>query len=214
MTVHFQGESINDYYPRVCQSLMEYGVTASPRGLETKELHPTTVHISNPRERLITSVGRMINLPFALAEVVQIIGGLNDAQALRYYNSKIIDIQGDKPWDIAITPDNWQDHVTHFNAAYGERMRAFNSGQKVGFTPQPIDQLTHVIETLRADPDSRQASIVLSHPFWDNYRENTKDRACNVYAHVMIRNRKLDWMQVMRSNDIIWGLPYNFVQWR
>src|SRR5437660_91460 len=134
MTVHFQGESINDYYPRVCQSLMEYGVTASPRGLETKELHPTTVHISNPRERLITSVGRMINLPFALAEVVQIIGGLNDAQALRYYNSKIIDIQGDKPGLDNYHPsepeyDEWQDKVTRFNAAYGERMRAFNSGQ-------------------------------------------------------------------------------------
>lgn len=217
---HFDG-SINTYYPDVCQLLVEHGDVASPRGLETRELHPTTVSIEWPRERLVTSHGRMINLPFALAEVVQIIGGLNDAQALRYYNSQIIKIQGDVPdtfhpkGPLTILDADWQDHVTRFNAAYGERMRRFEIGiyGSIGGASGIVDQLKHVIETLRTDPDSRQASIVLSHPYLDNYERHTKDRACNVYAHAMLRNGRLDWMQVMRSNDIIWGLPYNFVQW-
>ena len=181
---------------------MAEGKIISPRSKETRELHPTSVVISNPRHRLITSVGRVLNLPFALAEVVQIIGGQNDAQALRYYNTRIIEIAGDGPRDAP----NWQDGVTRFNAAYGERLRHFDGHE-------PIDQLQHVIETLKKDPDSRQASIVLSHPFWDNYTNETRDRACNVYGHAMIRDGKLDWLQVMRSNDIIWGLPYNFCQW-
>ena len=28
----------------------------------------------------------------------------------------------------------------------------------------------------------------------------------------MIRGNKLEWLQVMRSNDLIWGTPYNFIQ--
>jgi len=28
----------------------------------------------------------------------------------------------------------------------------------------------------------------------------------------MIRRGKLEWLQVMRSNDAVWGLPYNFIQ--
>lgn len=200
---YYENDGVNDYYPLVCHDLMEMGHVTKPRDLETRELHPTSVIISNPRHRLVTSVGRTLNLPFALAEVVQILGGINDAQALRYYNTKIIDIAGDGDR----TKDNWQDGVTRFNAAYGERLRAFDGPS------EPVDQLRHVIETLKKDHDSRQASIVLSHPFWDNYTAETRDRACNVYAHAMIRDGKLDWMQVMRSNDVILGLPYNFCQW-
>ena len=28
----------------------------------------------------------------------------------------------------------------------------------------------------------------------------------------MIRNGKLEWLQIMRSNDLVWGTPYNFIQ--
>jgi thymidylate synthase len=198
---NFEAADVNEYYVDVCKALIEEGTETSPRGKRTKELHPTTVIIFDPRQRIVTSHGRMVNLPFALAEVIQIITGQNDAQALKYYNSKIIDIQGD-------TPD-----ATEFNAAYGERLRHYDAGSRVDVPYPGVDQLKHVIETLRRDPDSRQASIVLSHPYWDSYEARTKDRACNVYAHAMIRNGRLDWMQVIRSNDAIWGIPYNVIQW-
>jgi len=194
---YYENDSVNDYYPQVCHDLMADGKVTKPRGVETREIHPTSVVISNPRQRLLTSFHRMLNLPFALAEVVQILGGQNDAQALQHYNTRIIEIAGDGD------PET----VKRFNAAYGERMRAYDVGETT------VDQLEHVIETLTRDPDSRQASIVLSHPLHDNYTVVTKDRACNVYGHPMIRDGKLDWMQVMRSNDVIWGLPYNFCQW-
>jgi hypothetical protein len=29
----------------------------------------------------------------------------------------------------------------------------------------------------------------------------------------MIRDGRLDWMQIIRSNDAIWGIPYNAIQW-
>lgn len=199
----FASQGVNDYYPEICKTLIEQGTEASPRGKPTKELHPTTVLIQEPRKRLLTAYGRMINLPFALVEAIQIITGQNDAQALAFYNSGILSIQGDGPRG----EPHWERGVLRFNAAYGERLREFNVGAA------KIDQLVHVIKTLQKDPDSRQASIVLSHPAYDNYSVNTVDRACNVYAHAMIRDGKLDWMQIIRSNDAIWGIPYNMMQW-
>jgi thymidylate synthase len=204
---YYEEDTINTYYPLVCNDLMTMGKVTKPRDLETREIHPTSVVINSPRQRLVTSFGRMINLPFVLAEVVQILAGKNDAQALRHYNTRIVEIAGDPVGDGGRKEPGWQDKVTRFNGAYGERLRGFSLG---GAT---VDQLEHVIETLKRDPDSRQASIVLSHPMWDNYMHATRDRACNVYAHAMIRDGQLDWMQVMRSNDVTLGLPYNFVQW-
>lgn len=200
---HFVADNVNDYYADICKALIEEGTETSPRGKLTKEIHPTTALIQDPRRRLLSCHGRVINLPFALVEAIQIITGQNDAQALRFYNSGIVDIQGDGPRG---TP-HWQDGVMRFNAAYGERLRRFE------VNGDTVDQLTHVIETLKQDPDSRQASIVLSHPAKDYYTVSTRDRACNVYAHAMIRDGRLDWMQVIRSNDAIWGIPYNLVQW-
>lgn len=200
---NFVADGVNDYYAGVIEVLLSKGTETSPRGKRTMELHPTTVLIHHPRKRLTSCFGRVLNLPFALAEALQIITGQNDAQALSFYNSGIIDIQGDGSRG---TP-HWQLGVMRFNAAYGERLRHFDLiGAKV-------DQLEHVIETLKRDPDSRQASMVMSHPLHDNFTVNTVDRACNVYAHAMIREGKLDWMQVIRSNDAIWGIPYNMVQW-
>lgn len=206
---HFDAYTVNDYYTDVCGLLMKSGKETSPRGKKTKELHPTTASILNPRSRIVTSHGRVINLPFALVEVLQILGGDNDAQMLSFYNSSIIRVQGDGPRG---TP-NWELGVSRFNAGYGERLRAYFVGTNVSRFGPRIDQLEHVIETLKRDPDSRQASIVLSHPGDDNYTAVTNDRACNVYAHAMIRDGKLDWMQVIRSNDAIWGIPYNMIQW-
>jgi thymidylate synthase len=206
---HFDAYTVNDYYADVCAMLIKNGKETSPRGKRTKELHPTTVSILHPRSRIVTSFGRVVNLPFALVEVLQILGGDNDAQMLSFYNSGIISIQGDGPRG---TP-NWELGVSRFNAAYGERLRSYFVGTNASRQGPRIDQLEHVIETLKRDPDSRQASIVLSHPGDDNYTVLTNDRACNVYAHAMIRDRKLDWMQVIRSNDAIWGIPYNVIQW-
>lgn len=206
---NFEAENVNDYYAGICKVLMKEGTAISPRGKQTKEIHPTTVLIQDPRKRLMSCFGRVLNLPFALAEVIQMITGQNDAQALSFYNSGIISIQGDGPRG---TP-HWELGVTKFNAGYGERLRGYYVGTNSSRQGAKIDQLDHVIQTLRLDPDSRQASIVISHPGDDNYTVQTNDRACNVYAHAMIRDGKLDWMQIIRSNDAVWGIPYNMVQW-
>lgn len=145
-----------------------------------------------------------MNVAFALAEVVWILSGRRDVEMLQFYNSRIADYSDDK---------------VVLNAAYGHRLRHAH-----GF-----DQLEDVIRTLKKDPGSRQATLCIWHPDdrgWDFVPSHngglgdttavphvTADRACNLMSHLMIRDGKLDWLQVMRSNDFIWGLPYNLMQW-
>lgn len=202
--MHFVAEGeVNEVYPHMVESVMLYGQEVVPRGERTKELHPAMMVIHNPRRRLVTAYGRPVNVPFMLAEVLWILQGRSDVGMLSYYNSNI---------------SNYSDDGRRFNAAYGERMRS-SFGH---------DQLEDVILTLQDDPDTRQATIVLSDPVddrgwertWDKdlqqqsmKKHQTKDRACNVLAHLMIRDGALDWYQVIRSNDALWGTPYNYVQW-
>lgn len=205
-----EGKGVNQVYADMIWTIMSEGAeigtdwhgAADKAPSITKELHPATVIITNPRRKLVTS--RVINVTFALAEVLWILEGRNDVQMLRFYNSNI---------------GNFSDNGETFNAAYGQRMRV-HFGH---------DQIDDVIRTLKADPNSRQATIVISSPKrdrgweadprgsynWDTpvLRHETKDRACNVLAHLMIRDGKLDWMQIIRSNDAVWGTPYNWMQW-
>jgi len=203
-----QGE-VNQLYPVVIQDIMSLGKSQNidrPDVVdhETYEIHPAALTLCNPAKRLVTSHGRSLNVAFALAEVMWILGGRRDVEMLKAYNSTI---------------DQFSDDGIKFNAAYGYRLR----------TDFGVDQIDDVIRTLKDDPSSRQATLVISNPVddkgwdrlpshnggvgdWTYVKHATKDRACNVLSHLMIRNDTLDWMQIIRSNDAVWGTPYNWMQ--
>lgn len=194
----------NTAYPEMIHGVLRQGIEVGPRGTRCKEVHPAAIEILAPRRRLVTSSGRPINVAFALAEVLWILQGREDVEMLAFYNSNI---------------SQFSDDGETFNAAYGARLRS-SFGH---------DQIADIIRTLQDDRDSRQATLVLSLPArdrgWDavpshnggvgdvNWTKHvTKDRACNVLAHVMIREGRLDWLQIVRSNDSLWGTPYNWMQ--
>lgn len=183
------GENVNDIYPKIISDILEVGQVVHPRGTTTKELHPAHIELACPWERLVTAWNRPVNVAFMLAEVLWILEGRADVGMLQHYNSNIV---------------QFSDDGQTFNAPYGYRIR-----KRWAF-----DQLEGVVKTLEDDPDSRQATIQI----WDArsdlpaMKPNTKDRACNLLSHVMIRDGKLDWLQIQRSNDAIWGTPYNWMQ--
>lgn len=185
--------SANDVYADLVARVMEGGTVEHQRGTTTREIHPAIIELTNPRQRLVTASGRAVNVAFALAEVIWILRGRNDVEMLAHYNSKIGD---------------YSDNGSTFNAAYGERLRSAHGH----------DQLLDVERTLRADPGSRQATLALILPsadrgfYGDGTPRLTKDRACNVLSHLMIRGGALDWLQIVRSNDLMWGTPYNWMQ--
>lgn len=199
-----EAPNVNAAYPQAIHEVMYRGNRIPSRVAETYEQHPAWIKIRKTSERLVTAFGRPINVPFALAEVVWILGGQRDVETLKFYNKQIGD---------------YSDDGTNFNAAYGYRLRHAHGH----------DQIYDAIKTLQNDPDSRQVVLNLNLPSADrgwrpvpshnggvgdfiDTKHTTKDRACNVMALLKIRNGRLDWMQIVRSNDAMWGTPYNWMQ--
>lgn len=201
-----KGRTANEVYPAAVAAVMGGGKTVPSRVAPTLEIHPATLVIEDPSKPIVTSFGRPVNVTFAMAEVLWILGGMNQVEMLEHYNSHISD---------------YSDDGETFNAAYGFRLRHAHGH----------DQIEDVIRLLTEDPESRQAVLNITLPSKDRAFEPmrvpsdtenfafeevkrvTKDRACNLMAHLMIRDGVLDWMQVLRSNDVIHGTPYNFIQW-
>lgn len=183
----------NELYPEMIDATMWEGSTVPSRLDETREIKVMAAEVDDPRNRLITSYGRPVNVAFALAEVLWILGGRQDVEMLEFYNSQI---------------KQYSDDGLRFNAPYGARLR-----HTYGH-----DQLEDVIRSLKENPDSRQATLVITCPAFDrNYDANgekheTKDRACNLLSHLLVREGKLHWLQIVRSNDALWGTPYNWMQ--
>ena len=165
-------------------------VQASRDG-STKEILHVAISIEDPRQRWIVSREPPLNLAFALAEVVWIMAGRRDLKFLEFWNSKLRNFVGPGPG---------------LHGAYGHRLRCHFG----------LDQLKRAYEALQQSPDTRQ--IVLQ--VWDSRTDLPEasgspvdnDIPCNVVSLPKVRDGKLEWMQVIRSNDLFLGVPYNFVQ--
>ncbi len=67
---------------------------------------------------------------------------------------------------------------------------------------------------LTRSPSSRQVVLQIWNGELDmpDPAPRSKDVPCNLVSHLIVRDKKLDWLQVMRSNDLFWGFPYNVIQ--
>lgn len=165
--------------------------TISGRNGNTKEIQHVGITIKNPLQRWVVSRYPAINPAFALAEVVWIINGYNQAEFLNYWNRQLPKFAG---------------YNDTYYGAYGNRLRS-NLG---------LDQLEQAYLTLRDNPSSRQVVLQIWDPIKDLPHEkgspNNPDIPCNVLSLLKVRNNKLEWFQVNRSNDLYLGVPHNIVQ--
>lgn len=147
--------------------------------------------IENPRERWIYSRFPPLNPAFALAEVVWIINGSKDATFINNWNPALPKYSGNSD---------------EYHGAYGHRLiRHF------GF-----DQLKRAYQVLLNNRNSRQVVLQI----WDSKTDFpdqkgapvSPDIPCNICSLLKVRKERLEWSQIMRSNDFFRGLPYNFVQ--
>jgi thymidylate synthase len=66
--------------------------------------------------------------------------------------------------------------------------------------------LPYVVGLLKKDPDSRQAVINI---YGQQDRHASKDIPCTLTMQFMLRDGKLDMIVNMRSQDLLWGTPYD-----
>lgn len=189
----FSGQTADKVWRRIFESFRNTDTTSvqeSRRG-PTRELLHVHFHIENPLERWIHSRIPAINPAFALAEVFWILSGSNDAHFINFWNPALPKFSG--------TGD-------HYHGAYGHRIK-----NQFG-----IDQLECAYNVLKNNPDSRQVIIQIWDPRTDLPNEDgtpkSPDIPCNICSLPKIRNGRLEWLQIMRSNDFYLGMPYNVVQ--
>ena len=161
------------------------------RGDYFESLH-SVLALQNPRNRWVLSRHPSINPAFALAEVIWIIRGRNDSEFLTSWNRALPSFAG--------SGDT-------FDGAYGARLRS-----RFGF-----DQLERAASTLSSNPEQRQVVLQIWDPSTDfptaDGHSRSPDIPCNVSSMLKVVDGRLEWLQVMRSNDVVRGLPYNLVQW-
>jgi thymidylate synthase len=162
----------------------------SKKGMTLELLH-AGITITDPRQRWIVSRVPPLNPAFAIAEVVWILNGRNDAAFLNYWNKRLPEYSG---------------KGSEYHGAYGYRLRQHLK----------MDQLERACSVLGKDPDSRQVVLQLWDSTIDMPKENgdsmSMDIPCNVLSMLKVRESKLEWTQIMRSNDVFLGFPYNVIQ--
>jgi thymidylate synthase len=131
--------------------------------------------ISDATDSLLVHSARNLNYRFAIAEALWILNGQNDLESLTKYNKKYAEFSDD-----GLT----------LAGAYGPRLKS---------------QISHVVNSLRKDRDSRQAVATI----WTPNPIRSKDIPCTISAQFLIRHGELYSIWNMRSSDAWLGLPYD-----
>lgn len=131
--------------------------------------------VTNMNYPILTIKNRELGYKFMAAEAYWILSGDNRVETIKPYSKMI---------------ENFSDDGVTFFGAYG---------------PKFVDQSSYVVNTLREDPDSRQAVINI----WREKPGKTKDVPCTLNLQWTIRNNRLDCHANMRSSDLWLGWPYD-----
>ncbi len=152
------------------------GEKSSPRGMEILEKIGYQFTITDPNKALCTINGRKLNYAFAIIEAFEYLYGQNDANRLCFYNSNM---------------RNFTNSTGSFDGAYAPRIK---------------NQLEYVYKTIKKDPDTRQAVIVIRD---QRDMQPSRDVPCTLSLQFLLRQKKLHCVVTMRSNDLLWGTPYD-----
>lgn len=87
--------------------------------------------------------------------------------------------------------ENYRSEYGIFDGAYPERLGYW---------------YRHIYNLLKADPDTRQAVMTI---YGVQDRHKSKDIPCTLSFQFIIREGKLKMIAHMRSNDLLWGFPYD-----
>jgi len=194
----YKTQNLNQIYRFIYNAIQDKGLVVSPRGKKTKEFTQNTLVITRPYERTC-SARNGFNIVFSIAELLWIVSGSGDSEMICHYLKNFSQFLDGGHKD--------------FHGAYGSRIfrYGFDERNEYNFSPF-VDQFYEVYKKLKADGDTRQAVINLWNPWKDNLQLESKDYPCNNIAYLKIREGKLNWTQILRSNDLIYGTPQNIFQ--
>ncbi len=179
-------ESLDDIQAAALDLLLSSGEQVSPRGTGTREVLGAGFCLRNPRKRCVTVPARQWSLPLAIGEFSWHASGSDSVDALEYYA---------KRWRA------FADSASRIpGSCYGRMI--FQKGQAGS------SQWEQIVELLGRDRNSRRAVAILASPA-SSANTTAQDVACATSIQFLVRDGKLTAVVNMRSNDVIWGLPYD-----
>lgn len=172
-------------FKKTALKILELGVSASPRGLNTIEMINATLMVRDPVDRVITDAGRKINFAFALAEWIAFMKGIDD---INFFTTFIKDYT------------QYSSDGQHLDGAYGPRVHNVLEG---------TNQINDVINKLKSDMTTRQAVMTI----YDS-EDLTSGRGginipCTLSIQFLVRDNLLYTITNMRSSDLIKGFTYD-----
>jgi len=75
-----------------------------------------------------------------------------------------------------------------------------------------IKQYKYILDLLKRDPLTRQATLNINNYHEDMHDYNSLDIPCTQNLQFILRDNKLDLLVTMRSQDVLWGVPYDISQ--
>lgn len=176
-------QTVDDALYHGIKSIVSDGEVASPRNIPTTELLGYAFRLLDPRARLINIKARKWNYAYALGELCWHLSCSDDLERISCYS---------KAW-YGFSSDS----STIRSSCYGKKI--FMPGSNGN------SQWSNVVTLLKHDPDSRRALLVL------NQDEDLfgPDVACVTTIQFIIREKKVNCIANMRSNDIILGMCYD-----
>lgn len=178
--------SVDDIQKWILKELFQEGEYITTRGLKTLELCNLNFCLENPLYRITFNEARKWKHPLAIGEFAWHVSGSNDLDFITYYA---------RQWKFFS-----EDGKVIDQSCYGHKIFKQDS--------YGVSQWSRLIKLLKQDKFTRRAVLDL----YDSDRGIdlfAKDVACVSTVQFLIRNEKLDAIVTMRSNDLIWGLPYD-----
>lgn len=165
--------------------LLQSDLRSAPRGLPTHELLGQSFSLTRPRARMVLSPARRWRLPLAIGEFCWHAAASDEVDALAYYAPR---------WRAFA-----EDGQTIRGSCYGQRI--------FGRAADGRSRWDALLRLLREDPASRRAVIDLSGG--SPCDAEAVDVSCMSTMQALVRNGSLHLIVQMRSNDAVWGLPYD-----
>ncbi len=185
------GRTANDVWRKAASMLLQQKDAVEGRTGDVFEILHSFITIEEPRQKWICDRVPPVSIAYALAELVWIMNGEDCSDVINFFNPQLEKFAG---------------RAKFYHGAYGKRIRSH-----YGF-----DQLEKAYYALQNVPESRQVVIQIydtkkDFPI-DNGKPRDDDIPCNICSMLKVRQGKLEWSQIMRSNDVLLGMPYNFIQ--
>lgn len=191
MVPTFEGNTANEVWLAAAAQVTSAGERQGSRAGQTRELLHAVLAVGDPRQRWVSARQPAINPAFAIAETLWMLLGRDEAAFPNFWNPTLPEFSG---------------KTSVYRGAYGRRLRK----------TWGLDQLRRAAQALESVPESRQIVLQIWHPLEDLPKADGAPRRgdipCNICSLLKIRRGRLEWTQVLRSNDLFLGVPYNLVQ--